>query len=132
MSVLPSNFVKNFSTCVCWIDLIFGLKHYQGELYRVSSPLFRSVIYLLPVCQSRGHPCPIDTFLSMFLMRSIYSNRIHSAIIANCLKWHFYWKHTFLHNIDRNNKERKNVILLQIWGFPLFKSCPNLFLFVVI
>ena len=29
-SVRPKIFAKDFFTCVCWIDFIFGLKHYQS------------------------------------------------------------------------------------------------------
>ena len=33
-------FVKDFSTWVCWIDLIFGLKNYQGTMSPLSSPSY--------------------------------------------------------------------------------------------
>ena len=39
------------------------MKHYQGEFYRAS--VFKSVIFLLPVCGYRGINVPMDT-ISMF------------------------------------------------------------------
>ena len=50
-SVFPSSrcpliCVKDFLASVCVIDLICGLKHYQGKLYFFP----RSIVCLLPIC----------------------------------------------------------------------------------
>ena len=42
---LLSSFVNDLSAYVCGTDLIFGQKHYQGELYYTSS--FRPVFFLI-------------------------------------------------------------------------------------
>ena len=38
--IQPSIFVKDFSAFVCWINLIFGLKHHQGELCSFLGPSY--------------------------------------------------------------------------------------------
>ena len=64
LSVHTLIFVKDFWAWVCLIDLIFGTKHNQGELYCISS--FKVGHMSLPVCRSRGIRVLWTHFLHVF------------------------------------------------------------------
>ena len=70
--IIPSIFFKEFSACVCQIDLIFDLKNNQGGLYHVSS--FRFDRCPLPVCRD------IDWILLLYNFHHLFPYSISEFV----------------------------------------------------
>ena len=80
-----SNFAKDFSDCLCWVDLIFCRKYNQGELYRIFPFLVRHMYILFA---GTGASLLIDTFSLGFNFKFKFLRQQRgSALNIYCVKY---------------------------------------------